>query len=156
MILNPSYSRAGHFMRAVSATIFTLPAYRGKPDLVSPRYRAIAMIHGCFWHGHHCPLFKVPGTRKDFWQRKIARNRARDQEVACALRIAGWRLATVCECSLRGPGRMDFQALVECISKWLTTNAPQLQVRGNRQKQPVSCPCPKVSREYPDANRLAF
>ena len=104
----------------------------GKPDVVFPRYRAIAMIHGCFWHSHDCSLFKVPGTRKDFWQGKIARNRARDQEVACVLRIAGWRLATVWECSLRGLGRMDFEALVECISKWLTTNAPELELRGNR------------------------
>lgn len=97
-----------------------------------PRYRAIAMIHGCFWHGHDCPLFKVPRTRKEFWQGKIARNRARDQEVAYALRIDGWRLATVWECSLRGPSRMDFETLVECISTWLTTDVPELELRGNR------------------------
>ena len=104
----------------------------GRPDLVFPRYRAIAMIHGCFWHGHDCPLFKAPETRKEFWQRKIARNRTRDQEVAIALCIEGWRLATVWECSLRGPGRLDFETLVERISTWLTTDAPELELRGNR------------------------
>ncbi|MGQ7172318.1 hypothetical protein ACUOCP_42830, partial [Escherichia sp. R-CC3] len=23
--------------------------------------------HGCFWHHHHCYLFKVPATRTEFW-----------------------------------------------------------------------------------------
>ena len=109
-----------------------VPGLPGKQDLVFPRYRAIAMIHGCFWHGHDYPLFRVPGTRKDSWNGKIARNRARDQELASALRIDGWRLATVWECSLRGPRRMDFEALVECISKWLTTDPPELELHGNR------------------------
>lgn len=46
----------------------TLP---GKPDLVFPKYKAVIFIHGCFWHAHHCHLFKWPSTRVDFWQEKI-------------------------------------------------------------------------------------
>ena len=30
----------------------------GKPDIVLPRYRAIILINGCFWHAHNCHLFK--------------------------------------------------------------------------------------------------
>ena len=26
----------------------------GSPDIVLPRYRAVIMVHGCFWHRHTC------------------------------------------------------------------------------------------------------
>ena len=28
----------------------------GRPDLVFPARRAVIFVHGCFWHGHGCPL----------------------------------------------------------------------------------------------------
>ena len=43
----------------------------GRPDIVFPRYRAVIMVHGCFWHGHDCPHFKLPATRPEFWSAKI-------------------------------------------------------------------------------------
>ena len=43
----------------------------GKPDIVLPCFRAVVLVHGCFWHGHDCPLFRLPGTRTDFWRDKI-------------------------------------------------------------------------------------
>lgn len=30
----------------------------GKPDIVLPRYQAVIVVHGCFRHGHDCPLFR--------------------------------------------------------------------------------------------------
>jgi DNA mismatch endonuclease, patch repair protein len=30
----------------------------GKPDLVLSKYKALIFVHGCFWHGHNCLLFK--------------------------------------------------------------------------------------------------
>ncbi|MDI5817467.1 hypothetical protein MJI46_32550, partial [Salmonella enterica subsp. enterica serovar Cerro] len=35
--------------------------------------------HGCFWHHHHCYLFKVPATRTAFWLEKIGKNVERDE-----------------------------------------------------------------------------
>ena len=52
----------------------------GKPDMVFPRYRAVILVNGCFWHGHNCHLFKWPSTRVDFWKTKIERNREKDGE----------------------------------------------------------------------------
>lgn len=74
----------------------------GRPDLVFPRYSAIILVNGCFWHGHNCTLFKWPNTRKEFWQGKIEGNRARDARTLDALRSGGWRVLTVWECALRG------------------------------------------------------
>lgn len=102
----------------------------GKPDIVLPRFRAVVLVHGCFWHGHNCPLFRLPGTRTDFWRDKIARNQTRDREVAVALRDAGWRRTTIWECSLRGPQRRDFDTLIDRVSDWLRNGGSDLELRG--------------------------
>ncbi|HEV2627679.1 MAG TPA: very short patch repair endonuclease [Pseudolabrys sp.] len=57
----------------------------GKPDIVFPKYHAVILIHGCFWHGHDCPLFRMPATRPEFWAKKISGNRERDVRTAQAL-----------------------------------------------------------------------
>src|SRR5271165_4352772 len=53
----------------------------GCPDLVFPRYRTVIFVHGCFWHGHECHLFKMPNTRREFWLEKIFGNVGRDRKV---------------------------------------------------------------------------
>ena len=72
--------------------------------MVFPRHRAAVFVNGCFWHGHDCRLFKMPGTRTDFWRAKIDSNRARDSEVGRLLCDAGWRRLTIWECAIRGQG----------------------------------------------------
>ncbi len=44
----------------------------GRPDFVVDEYRCVIFTHGCFWHHHHCYLFKVPATRTEFWLEKMA------------------------------------------------------------------------------------
>jgi DNA mismatch endonuclease (patch repair protein) len=65
----------------------------GRPDLVFPRYRAVVFVHGCFWHGHDCHLFRWPSTREEFWREKIGRNVARDSQQTSTLLDTGWRVA---------------------------------------------------------------
>jgi DNA mismatch endonuclease, patch repair protein len=77
----------------------------GRPDLVFPGRRAVIFVHGCFWHGHDCPMYQLPATRADFWRKKIEGNRARDQAAVNALAATGWRVLIVWECALRGPAR---------------------------------------------------
>lgn len=103
----------------------------GKPDIVLPKYQAAILIHGCFWHGHDCPLFQLPATRTDFWDAKIRRNRERDVEVREALRAAGWRSLTVWECSLRGPGRRDFGQLIDDVAAWVKSAEVSGEFRGS-------------------------
>lgn len=103
----------------------------GRPDMLFPRHRAAAFVHGCFWHGHNCPLFRLPGTRTEFWRGKIEANRARDAAVAAELDAAGWRRVTVWECALRGRGRIDPVALIDRLEGWIRSAAPVLELRGN-------------------------
>lgn len=63
----------------------------GSPDLVFPGRRAAVFVHGCFWHGHACPLFRLPATRQEFWRAKIEGNAARDKGAEAALLADGWR-----------------------------------------------------------------
>ena len=87
----------------------------GRPDLVFPVHRAVIFVNGCFWHGHNCPLFVWPKTRKVFWQEKIRRNRERDRNALRSLRDLGWRVLTVWECALKGPDRFSIsELLIRC------------------------------------------
>ena len=56
----------------------------GRPDLIFPKYRALLWVHGCFWHGHVCPMFHWPKSREEFWRAKIGRNRKRDADTWAA------------------------------------------------------------------------
>ena len=93
----------------------------GCPDLVFPGYRAVVFVHGCFWHGHSCAMFKLPVTRADFWATKIEGNRRRDARVLQDLSAAGWRTLVLWECDLRGPGRRSLEAVIDDIVAWLTS-----------------------------------
>jgi DNA mismatch endonuclease, patch repair protein len=77
-------------------------ALPGRPDITLPKYRAVVFVHGCFWHGHNCHLFRLPKTRTQFWKDKIESNVSRDSRVVEELRRLKWRVVTIWECELRG------------------------------------------------------
>ena len=77
----------------------------GRPDMVFPRHRTVVFVHGCFWHGHGCSLFRWPKTHTGFWKNKINRNIERDREVLAALKADEWRVLVVWECAVRGKHR---------------------------------------------------
>ena len=102
----------------------------GKPDLTFARWRAVIFVHGCFWHGHNCHLFKIPSTRTEFWTAKIGRNRARDALVQRQIEAEGWRRMTVWECATRGRTRLPKDALIVRIAGWLTSNEEAAEIAG--------------------------
>jgi len=102
----------------------------GKPDLVFPARQAVIFVHGCFWHGHDCHLFKWPSTREDFWQAKITRNRENDRRHSASLNEAGWRQATVWECSLKGKTRLPQGEPVRLLADWLRSDHTSIEIEG--------------------------
>lgn len=104
----------------------------GKPDLVFPRYGAVIFVHGCFWHGHDCHLFKWPKTRKEFWRKKIERNRKIDEDAIATLGKAGWRCCVVWECSLKGRTRSPVVSIFQHIVAWLGSSKRRLVIRGSQ------------------------
>jgi DNA mismatch endonuclease (patch repair protein) len=102
----------------------------GKPDLVFPRLKAVIFVDGCYWHGHHCHLFKLPSTRVDFWTEKIGRNRERDIEARRNLRELGWRHLTIWECALKGKTRLPMSEVVDTTAEWLESGESAGEIAG--------------------------
>lgn len=89
----------------------------GRPDIVLPRYRTVVFVHGCFWHGHDCHLFRLPKTRTEFWRAKIDTNRVRDQRVETQLEELGWHCQVIWECQIRGKCQADVAGLVTRLAE---------------------------------------
>jgi len=89
----------------------------GRPDLVLPGRGLVVFVHGCFWHGHeHCRYFRLPKSRRAWWEAKIEGNRARDAHHENRLRELGWDVVTIWECALR-----SYEARL-----WLVKRLPRL------------------------------
>ena len=106
----------------------------GKPDLVFPKHRAVVLVHGCFWHGHGCHLFRWPETRSGFWREKIHSNMARDRAQHSALADAGWRVATIWECALKGRTRLPIEIIAERCAAWLESGERELGLSGDETR----------------------
>jgi len=102
----------------------------GKPDMVFPKYRAVILVNGCFWHGHDCHLFKWPGSREDFWRNKISRTKERDRENIAALLAGGWRVLQIWECAIKGKERLPIDLIGKQAASWLESQKQQLDIRG--------------------------
>ncbi|WP_080581743.1 very short patch repair endonuclease [Sinorhizobium fredii] len=100
----------------------------GRPDIVFPKHHAALFVHGCFWHGHNCPLFRMPVTRPEFWESKISANRSRDARNCSALANDGWRVLTVWECSMRGADRWPEDEIINFCQAFLNGNAMTLEI----------------------------
>ena len=102
----------------------------GRPDLALARHRAAIFVHGCFWHGHDCPLFRWPKSRPEFWRAKIGRNIERDGEVQDAIGNAGWRVLTIWECTFRGKSADVQDMALDRIAAWIAGDADMGEIRG--------------------------
>ncbi|MCQ8228185.1 very short patch repair endonuclease [Pantoea trifolii] len=107
-------------------------ALPGRPDFVLPAEKAIIFVHGCFWHRHHCYLFKMPATRTEFWSGKINSNVERDRRYVAQLREGGWKVLIVWECALRGKLQLEDSALIERLEEWLlaATDSSEIDHQG--------------------------
>lgn len=96
----------------------------GKPDLVFPKYKAVILVHGCFWHRHSgCRWSTTPSSNTDFWKVKFTQNVQRDAQNIRDLRKLGWRIAVVWECALRLPRKDE---VVSKIPTWLKSESRSL------------------------------
>lgn len=101
----------------------------GRPDIVLSKYRAAIFVHGCFWHGHDCDLFRWPSTNAAFWREKIGANQARDDRSVEALRTLGWRVLTVWECALRHRSVEELENVLSTASRWITSADAKGEIR---------------------------
>jgi DNA mismatch endonuclease (patch repair protein) len=94
----------------------------GCPDIVFRTSRTVVFVHGCFWHGHACGLFRWPQANREFWRSKIIANVARDRRAQRRLRADGWQVLTVWECTIRRH-RKDLQPLARRVASRIRVSA---------------------------------
>lgn len=70
--------------------------YFGKPDIVLKKYKTVIFIDSCFWHGceQHC---RMPLSSRDYWIKKIQRNKERDKEVNKYYKKISWKIIRIWE-----------------------------------------------------------
>ena len=124
----------------------------GHPDLVLRKYRTCIFINGCFWHGHHVDskimessaCCKIPKTNREFWVKKIRRNKERDKEEQRRLAEMGWHCITVWECELRPSKREEtLESLAFTLNHiWLQDHGaktvPYPQLEEENMQMPVA------------------
>lgn len=102
----------------------------GKPDIVFPKYSAVILVHGCFWHKHNCHLFKWPSTRAEFWRDKINRNIERDRKNEQKILDQGWRILIIWECALKGKTKRNVNDIAEISERFLKGNESCREISG--------------------------
>jgi len=106
----------------------------GRPDIVLKKHQAVIFVHGCFWHGHECHIFKWPKTRKEFWQQKISKNNANDIRNISNLRRNGWRVAVIWECALLGDELSVKTAMVK-LSNWIAGESMEIELTASSRNE---------------------
>jgi DNA mismatch endonuclease (patch repair protein) len=89
----------------------------GRPDIVLPRWRAVILVHGCYWHRHvGCRLATTPASNSPFWSKKFSENIIRDERNVFDLIEKNWRVGKVWECGLRGS---NIQTTMSEVQNWI-------------------------------------
>jgi DNA mismatch endonuclease (patch repair protein) len=100
----------------------------GSPDIVLPKFHAILLVHGCFWHSHGCYKSTIPDTRRDFWVNKLMANQERDTRNIKQLQNQGWRVMVVWECALKGKTSFPGQIVAETVKTWLYSSKSSREI----------------------------
>ncbi len=74
----------------------------GTPDIVLPKHKAVIFVHGCFWHQHEgCRKSRRPTSNVEFWNEKLDKNIARDDQKESELKNSGWKVLTIWDCEIK-------------------------------------------------------
>lgn len=72
---------------------------KGHPDFVFLQKKIAVFVDGCFWHGHKCQKH-IPNENKEFWEKKISRNKRHDKQITKMFKQRGWTVIRIWECEL--------------------------------------------------------
>jgi DNA mismatch endonuclease (patch repair protein) len=65
----------------------------------------------------------MPGSNREFWERKLSANRMRDLKNVQALLVDEWKVLTIWECSVRGSEAMrQLERNMDRVAAWIRSN----------------------------------
>jgi DNA mismatch endonuclease (patch repair protein) len=106
----------------------------GRPDIVLPRYRAVVLVHGCFWHRHiDCKFAYTPKSNRRFWLPKFRQNVRRDRSLMGELDRAQLRVLVVWECALRTQASRELA--ISAAVRWLLSQSAFREIPSQRRKR---------------------
>ena len=79
----------------------------GRPDFVHWQSKTAIFVDSCFWHGCKQHL-RMPQSNRDYWVKKIKRNKKRDRKVTKQLQEEGWLVLRVWEHSTKKPKTLNW------------------------------------------------
>ncbi len=88
----------------------------GKPDIVFRRKKVVVFVDSDFWHGHP-ERFIMPKTNREYWEKKIARNKERDLEVTQQLKKQGWTVIRIWEYDIKRDLEKCMQLILGAIGR---------------------------------------
>ena len=105
----------------------------GSPDITLPKFKAVILVNGCFWHGHNCHLFNPERQLTQSWADKIRSNKIRDRSNLLLYQKLGWKTLVVWECALTGKTKLDRQEWLHTIESWLIYDKQNSEIYGRNQ-----------------------
>ncbi|MEM1500879.1 very short patch repair endonuclease [Bacillus velezensis] len=104
------WNRGLRFRRNVSSLF-------GKPDIAIKKYKIVIFVDSCFWHGCNSHG-NQPKSNKAYWEKKLKRNKERDQEVTSYYIKHGWHILRVWEHAFKE----NFERTIDEIETFIKTN----------------------------------
>jgi DNA mismatch endonuclease, patch repair protein len=90
----------------------------GKPDISIKKYKIVIFIDSCFWHC--CPIHgNMPKSNRDYWEKKLERNKLRDIEVSKYYFDKGWNVLRVWEHEFKEDFNRALNKIASFIQKGL-------------------------------------
>ncbi|PWK47907.1 very short patch repair endonuclease [Pleionea mediterranea] len=97
-----------------------------KPDIILRKYNVVIFVHGCYWHRHRgCLLAYNPKSKVDFWNQKFKKNIERDKKVFLKLKLQGWRVGVIWECTTRNSD--EFARTMLELQQWILNGSDEFE-----------------------------
>ncbi|WHY65632.1 very short patch repair endonuclease [Neobacillus sp. SuZ13] len=88
----------------------------GKPDIAIQKYKIVIFIDSCFWHA--CPIHgSRPKSNQEYWDKKLSRNKKRDDEVNEYYKKNKWHIKRVWEHEIKQSLDQIISELIDFIEK---------------------------------------
>lgn len=89
----------------------------GCPDIVFRRKKVIVFIDSDFWHMNP-KKFIMPKTNVEYWRKKIARNKERDEFVNKTLSESGWLILRFWESEIKKDRNSVIEKILKAIDRF--------------------------------------
>ncbi|EIJ81797.1 DNA mismatch endonuclease, patch repair protein Vsr [Bacillus methanolicus PB1] len=87
----------------------------GKPDIAIKKYKIAIFIDSCFWHC--CPLHgNMPKSNIEYWEKKLNRNKKRDNEVNSFYKENGWNILRIWEHEVKQDLELTVKKIIDAIN----------------------------------------